>query len=136
MSSVRRMLVLLAAAGALTAMLWPALTGRDILGFRDMLHNYGPMRELFWSGRISLWNDRAFGGSSVLADIVQQPFYLGQLLMRAIHAPAWPGLSIRLWIHELIGMAAIWRLLRRFVPADAAGIGAVAFGLCGFSVAN
>ena len=61
MSSIRRMLVLLAAAGALTAMLWPALIGRDILGFRDMLHNYGPMRELFWSGRISLWNDRSFG---------------------------------------------------------------------------
>src|SRR3989454_9954311 len=93
---------------------------RSILGFRDMLHNYAPMRELFWQGDISLWNDRAFGGSSVLADIVQQPFYLGQLLMRAIHAPAWPGISIRLWIHELLGMAAIWRLLRRFVPPDAA----------------
>src|SRR2546428_5611493 len=56
--------------------------------------------------------------------------------MRAIHAPAWPGIPIRLWIHELLGMAAIWRLLRRFVPPDAAGIGAVAFGLCGFSLAN
>jgi hypothetical protein len=130
------MLLLLTAWAALTAILWPALIGRDILGFRDMLHNYGPMRELFWQGDISLWNDRAFGGGSVLADIVQQPFYLGQLLMRAIHAPAWPGIPIQLWIHELLGMAATWWLLRRFVPPDAAGIGAAAFGLCGFSIAN
>ena len=136
LQALRPKLLLITAVVAVTAMLWPALIGRDILGFRDMLHNYGPMRELFWQGEISLWNDRAFGGSSVLADIVHQPFYLGQLLMRAIHAPAWPGISIRLWIHELIGMAVVWRLLRRFVPADAAGVGAVAFGLCGFSVAN
>ena len=136
LQALRLKLLLITAGLAVTVMLWPALIGRDILGFRDMLHNYAPMRELFWQGDISLWNDRAFGGSSVLADIVQQPFYLGQLLMRAIHAPAWPGIPIRLWIHELIGMAATWRLLRRFVPADAAGVGAVAFGLCGFSVAN
>jgi len=136
LQAVRRTLLLITAWVTLTVLLWPALIGRDILGFRDMLHNYAPMRELFWQGDISLWNDRAFGGSSVLADIVQQPFYLGQLLMRAIHAPAWPGIPIRLWIHELLGMAAIWRLLRRFVPPDAAGIGAVAFGLCGFSLAN
>src|SRR3954468_19398089 len=128
---LRQRLLLAAPAGGGAGILWPRLVGRDILGFRDMLHNYGPMRAMFWSGRISLWNDRAFGGSSVLADIVQQPFYLGQLVMRAIHAPAWPGISIRLWIHELLGMAAIWRLLRRFVQPDAAGIGAVAFGLCG-----
>jgi len=136
MSSGRRMLVLLAAAGALTAMLWPALIGRDILGFRDMLHNYGPMRELFWSGRISFWNDRAFGGSSVLADIVQQPFYLGQLAMRALHAPAWPGISIRVWMHTLLGMVAMYFLMRRFVAAEAACAGAAAFGLCGFSIAD
>src|SRR3954464_14572745 len=123
MSSVRRMLVLLAAAGALTAMLWPALTGRDILGFRDMLHNYGPMRELFWSGRISLWNDRSFGGSSVLANIVQQPFYLGQLVMRALHAPAWPGIPIRVWVHTLMGMGAMYLLMRRFATAEAASLG-------------
>src|SRR2546422_5120331 len=134
LQAVRRTLLLITAWVTLTVLLWPALIGRDILGFRDMLHNYAPMRELFWQGDISLWNDRAFGGSSVLADIVQQPFYLGQLLMRAIHAPAWPGISIRLWIHELLGMAAIWRLLRRFVPPDAAGIGAVAFRLCGVSL--
>src|SRR3954471_4028145 len=136
MSSVRRMLVLLAAAGALTVMLWPALVGRDILGFRDMLHNYGPMRAMFWSGRISLWNDRAFGGSSVLADIVQQPFYLGQLVMRALHAPAWPGIPIRLWLHSLFGMWAMERLMRRFVPPHAAGVAVAAFGLCGFCIAN
>ena len=136
LQALRRKLLLITAWVTLTVLLWPALIGRDILGFRDMLHNYAPMRELFWQGDISLWNDRAFGGSSVLADIVQQPFYLGQLLMRAIHAPAWPGISIRLWIHEVLGMAAIWRLLRRFVPPDAAGIGTVAFGLCGFSLAN
>ena len=136
LQALRRKLLLITAWVTLTVLLWPALIGRDILGFRDMHHNYAPMRELFWQGDISLWNDRAFGGSSVLADIVQQPFYLGQLLMRAIHAPAWPGISIRLWIHELLGMAAIWRLLRRFVPPDAAGIGTVAFGLCGFSLAN
>jgi len=127
---------LVAAAVALTAMLWPALIGRDILGFRDMLHNYGPMRELFWQGEISLWNDRSFGGASVLADIVQQPFYLGQIVMRAIHAPAWPGIPIRLWLHALLAMAATWRLLRRFVSPDAAALGAAAFGLCGFSIAN
>ena len=136
LQALRRKLLLITAWVTLTVLLWPALIGRDILGFRDMLHNYAPMRELFWQGEISLWNDRGFGGSSILADIVQQPFYLGQLLMRAIHAPAWPGISIRLWIHEVLGMAAIWRLLRRFVPPDAAGIGTVAFGLCGFSLAN
>ena len=136
LQALRRKLLLITAWVTLTVLLWPALIGRDILGFRDMLHNYAPMRELFWQGEISLWNDRGFGGSSILADLVQQPFYLGQLLMRAIHAPAWPGISIRLWIHEVLGMAAIWRLLRRFVPPDAAGIGTVAFGLCGFSLAN
>jgi len=136
LQALRRKLLLITAWVTLTVLLWPALIGRDILGFRDMLHNYAPMRELFWQGQISLWNDRGFGGSSILADLVQQPFYLGQLLMRAIHAPAWPGISIRLWIHEVLGMAAIWRLLRRFVPPDAAGIGTVAFGLCGFSLAN
>ena len=117
-------------------MLWPALIGRDILGFRDMMHNYGPMRELFWSGRISLWNDRAFGGSSVLADIVQQPFYLGQLLMRALHAPAWPGITIRIWMHTVLGMVAMYSLMRRFAGAEAASLGAAAFGLCGFSIAD
>src|SRR3954467_412939 len=122
MSSVRRMLVLLAAAGALTAMLWPALTGRDILGFRDMLHNYGPMRDLFWSGRISFWNDRAFGGSSVLADIVQQPFYLGNLVMRALHAPAWPGIPIRMAVHTVGGIMGMYALMRRFGAADAAAL--------------
>ena len=107
-----------AAFAALTAMLWPALTGKAILAFRDMLHNYGPMRELFWSGQIDLWNDREFGGSSVLADIVQQPFYLGALAMRALHAPAWPGIAIRVWMHSLGGMIGMYALLRRTTGAD------------------
>ena len=126
LARARRVVVLLAAAGALTAMLWPTLIGRDILGFRDMLHNYGPMRELFWKGRVFLWNSHAFGGSSVLSDIVQQPFYLGQLAMRALHAPAWPGIPIRIWMHTVLGMTALYFLMRRFVSADAACLGAAA----------
>src|SRR5205085_5135690 len=125
-----------AAFAALTAMLWPALTGKAILAFRDMLHNYGPMRELFWSGTIDLWNDREFGGSSVLADIVQQPFYLGELAMRALHAPAWPGIPIRVWAHSLGGMIGMYALLRRTTSRDAAAMGAVVIGLCGFSIAD
>src|SRR5205814_1572600 len=82
--------------------------------------NYGPMRELFWSGQIDLWNDREFGGSSVLADIVQQPFYLGALAMRALHAPAWPGIAIRVWMHSLGGMIGMYALLRRTTSRDAA----------------
>ncbi|HMC33450.1 MAG TPA: hypothetical protein VKH65_03540, partial [Myxococcales bacterium] len=62
LQAVRRTLLLITAWVTLTVLLWPALIGRDILGFRDMLHNYAPMRELFWQGDISLWNDRAFGG--------------------------------------------------------------------------
>ena len=130
------MRVLALASAVLVVILWPALVGTDILGFRDMLHNYGPMRELFWRGTIALWNDRAFGGGPVLGDIVQQPFYLGNLVMRAIHAPAWPGIPIRLCLHVLGGMAATWALLRRTTSDEAAGIGAAAFGLCGFTIAN
>lgn len=133
---MRARLVLFLACAALVVTLWPTLTGEAILGFRDMLHNYAPMRELFWSGRISLWNDRAFGGASVLGDLVQQPFYLPNLVMRALHAPAWPGLSLSLCVHAAFGLLASWALLRRLVPDDAAALGAVAFGLCGFSFAN
>src|SRR5882724_3690234 len=118
--SVRPLLLLAAASIALTVVLWPALIGRNILAFRDMLHNYGPMREMFWTGRLSLWNSRQFGGSSVYADIVQQPFYLGQLVMRALHAHAWPGIPIRLWLHVLFGITAFYFLARRWVQPDAA----------------
>ena len=133
---MRARFVLFLACSALVVALWPALTGDAILGFRDMLHNYGPMRELVWSGRISLWNDRAFGGASLLGDIVQQPFYLGTLVMRALRAPAWPGISISLGVHAAASVLATWALLRRLVPEDAAALGATAFGLCGFSFAN
>lgn len=133
---VRGRFTLFLATTALVLVLWPALTGDAILGYRDALHNYGPMRELFWSGRVSFWNDRAFGGSSVLADIVQQPFYLGNLVMRALHAPAWPGIPIQLLLHILAGMLATWALLRRAVQDDAAALGAAVFGLCGFSLSN
>src|SRR5439155_4200861 len=85
---------LIIACGVLTALLAPALFGRAVLGFRDMLHNYGPMRHLFWSGAVTLWNDRAFGGGAILPDLVQQPFYLGNLLFRLVHAPEQPLLSI------------------------------------------
>ena len=136
MKSVRPTLLLAAASLALTAVLWPALIGRDILAFRDMLHNYAPMREMFWTGHISLWNSRAFGGSSVYADIVQQPFYLGQLVMRALHAHAWPGVPIRVWLHVVFGMTSFFLLARRWVDPDAAGIGAITLGLCGFTFCN
>ena len=132
---MRARFVLFLACTALVIALWPTLTGEAILGFRDMLHNYGPMRELFWSGRVSLWNAGAFGGSSVLGDLVQQPFYLGNLIPRALHAEAW-RIPIGLCLHLIVSMFAAWALFRRFVPDDAAALGAVAFGLCGFSWAN
>jgi hypothetical protein len=133
---VRGRFILFLATTALVLMFWPALTGDAVLAYRDALHNYGPMRELFWSGRISLWNDRAFGGSSVLADIVQQPFYLGNLMMRALHAPAWPGIPFQLLLHLVAGMLATWALLRRMVQSEAAALGAAVFGICGFSLSN
>ena len=133
---MRARFVLFFACAALVVALWPALTGDAVLGFRDMLHNYGPMYQLSWSGRIALWNDRAFGGASALGEIARQPFYLGTLLMRALHAEAWPGIPIYLCVHAAAGLLATWALLRRLVPDDAAAVGAVAFGLCGFSFAN
>ena len=133
---MRARFVLFLACAVLVVALWPALTGEAILGFRDMLHNYGPMRALSWSGQISLWNDRAFGGASALGDIVQQPFYLWTLAMRALRAPAWPGIPLTLLAHAAGGLLATFGLLRRRLPGDAAALGAVAFGLCGFSFAD
>jgi hypothetical protein len=122
-------------AVALTALFWPALRGVEILGFRDMLHNYGPMKELFW-GSWALWNDHAFGGSSLLPDLVEQPFYLPNLVFRLFHAHAWPGIAVYLWLHGLLGLWGAWALARRFVPAESAAMAAAAFALCGFSIAN
>ena len=133
---MRARFVLFLACAALVVALWPTLTGEAILGFRDMLHNYGPMYQLSWSGRIPLWNDRAFGGASSLGDIALQPFYLATLLMRALRASAWPGIPIYLCAHAGAGLLATWGLLRRRVPDDAAALGAVVVGLCGFSFAN
>src|SRR5436190_15867186 len=56
--------------------------------------------------------------------------------MRSLHAPAWPGISIRVWMHTVLGMVAMYFLMRRFVAAEAACAGAAAFGLCGFSIAD
>ena len=133
---MRARFILFLSCAALVVALWPALTGAEVLGFRDMLHNYGPMRELVWSGQLSLWNDRSFGGASLLADIVQQPFYLGTLAMRALRAPAWPGIPLFLLLHAALGVLATWALLRRLVPGQAAALGALVFGLCGFSFAD
>ena len=133
---MRARFILFLACAALLIALWPALTGDAILGFRDMLHNYGPMYQLSWSGSSALWNARAFGGSSALGEIGAQPFYLGTLIMRALHANAWPGIPIYLCFHSAGALLAAWALLRRLVSADAAALGAVSFCLCGFSFAN
>jgi hypothetical protein len=123
------------AAAAVTLLYWPAMRGAQIPGFRDMLQTYAPMKDLFWRGASGLWNDHAFGGSSILPDLVQQPFYLPNLVFRLLRAPAWPGIAIFLWLHALFGLWAAFALARRFAPEGAA-IAAAVFALCGFSLAN
>ena len=126
----------LLAAAALTALLFPALSGSALLGFRDMLHNYWPMKALQWAaGPLPLWNDHAFGGSSILADLIQQPFYLPNVMFGLVRAPAWPGIAIYLWLHGLLGLWGAWLLGKRIAP-EAAGLCAAAFALCGFTLAN
>jgi hypothetical protein len=120
---------------AITAIFAPALAGREILAFRDMLHNYAPLKALFWMWPPPLWNDHAFSGSSALADLNQQPFYLPNLAFAALGVPVWPGIAIYLWVHVLFGTWAAWALCRRVAPGGA-GAGAVIFALCGFSLAN
>jgi hypothetical protein len=123
------------AAAAITWLLLPSLVGREILAYRDMLHNYAPLKALFWTWPPPLWNDHAFSGSSALADLNQQPFYLPNLLFALARAPIWPGIAIYLWVHVLFGIWAMHALCRRIAP-DTAGVGAAAFALCGFSIAN
>jgi hypothetical protein len=123
------------AAAAITWLLLPSLAGREILAYRDMLHNYAPLKALFWNWPPPLWNDHAFSGSSALADLNQQPFYLPNLLFALARAPIWPGIAIYLWLHVLFGIWATHALCRRVAP-DTAGVGAAAFALCGFSIAN
>lgn len=120
---------------AITWLLAPALVGTEILAFRDMLHNYAPLKALFWMWPPPLWNDHAFSGSSALADLNQQPFYLPNLAFAAFSAPIWPGIAIYLWLHVLFGAWAAYALCKRFAPKGA-GLGAAAFALCGFSLAN
>jgi hypothetical protein len=120
---------------AITWLLAPALVGTEILAFRDMLHNYAPLKALFWMWPPPLWNDHAFSGSSALADLNQQPFYLPNLAFAAVSAPIWPGIAAYLWLHVLFGLWATYALCKRFAP-EGAGLGAAAFTLCGFSLAN
>jgi hypothetical protein len=120
---------------AITCLLAPSLLGREILAFRDMLHNYAPLKALFWVWPPPLWNDHAFSGSSALADLNQQPFYLPNLAFAALSVPVWPGIAIYLWLHVLFGAWAAYALCKRFAP-EGAGLGAAAFALCGFSLAN
>jgi hypothetical protein len=122
-------------AAALIGLLLPALSGSALFGFRDMLHNYLPMKALFWQGSSWTWNSFAFGGSSLLADLVQQPFYLPNLLFRWLHVPAVPGIAWFLFLHLLFGMWAMAALARRIAPGSEE-IAAIAFGLCGFTLAN
>ncbi|HKB77656.1 MAG TPA: hypothetical protein VKC58_13740, partial [Myxococcales bacterium] len=58
---------------ALAGLLLPALVGREQLVYRDMLHDYWPMKALFWGapgGLFRAWNPAWFGGFTLLGDIV------------------------------------------------------------------
>src|ERR1700731_3895965 len=92
-------------AAALLGLLAPALSGRAILAFRDMLQNYWPMKAVFWGspGPLLLtWNPWFFSGMPLLGDLVQQPLYLPNLAFRALRIPPWPGIAWYLALHGLL----------------------------------
>lgn len=124
---------------ALAAALAPALAGSAQLTNRDLLQNYWPMKAAFWEepgGLLPLWNWGAFGGSSVLADLVQQPFYLPNLAFRWLGVPAIPGLAWYLLAHALFAHWGLWLLLRRAAGRVPAAAGALALTLSGYALGN
>jgi len=70
-------------------------------------------------------NDRAFGGSSVLGDIVQQPFYIGNILLRALHASLLPPVPILILIHTVVAFLVTSALVLRISAVDSAAPRAV-----------
>lgn len=126
-------------AAALAAALAPALAGSAQLTNRDLLQNYWPMKAAFWEepgGLLPLWNWGAFGGSSVLADLIQQPFYLPNLAFRWLSVPAIPGLAWYLLLHALFAHWGLWLLLRRAAGRVPAAAGALAVTLSGYALGN
>jgi hypothetical protein len=124
---------------ALGGLLAPALVGREQLVYRDMLHDYWPMKALFWGspgGLLRAWNPTWFGGFTLLGDIVQQPFYLPNLLFRALRVPPWPGIAWYLLAHAMVALVGTALLCRRLVGPLAAAVGATVFVLSGFQLAN
>jgi len=124
---------------ALAGLLLPALVGREQLVYRDMLHDYWPMKALFWGapgGLFRAWNPAWFGGFTLLGDIVQQPLYLPNLLFRALRAPGWPGIAWYLLAHALLALVGTALLCRRLVGPLAAAVGTTVLVLSGFQLAN
>jgi hypothetical protein len=103
-----------AATAAVTLLVMPALAGVAIVGHGSTLHDHG----------------------AALPGIVQQPFYLGSLAMRALNLSASPAVPIYVFAHVLLGMWAIDKLLRRLVSGEGAAIAAAIFGLCGMTLAD
>ena len=128
-----------AAAAALVALLAPSLAGVAQLVFRDMLQTFWPMKAASWQGvggALQTWNGAAFAGSSALADVVLQPFYLPNLLFRLLHVPAWPGIAWFLYAHALLALWGAYLLGRRLCGREGAALGAAAFALSGYQIAN
>lgn len=118
---------------------WPALSGRAILVYRDMLHDYWPMKALFWQSPgplVRTWNHSWFAGLTLVGDIVQQPLYLPNLLFRLLRAPAWPGIAWYLALHWVLTLVGAFLLCRRLAGAAAAAVGATVFSLCGVTLSN
>ncbi len=110
-----------------------------MLALRDMLQDYWPMKAAFWGAAgplLRTWNGGWFGGVSLIGDIIQQPLYLPNLLFRALHVPAWPGIGWYLLIHAFLALGGAALLCRRFASPAAAAIGATVFAVSGFQIAN
>lgn len=132
---------LLLAAGplALAVLLAPALGGEAILAFRDLLQTYWPMKAATWEtpgAALFTWNAGGYGGSSALADLLLQPFYLPNLAFRWLHLRAIPGLAWYLLLHAAFGHLGAYLLLRRATGREEAAAGALICTLGGFAVSN
>jgi hypothetical protein len=122
-----------AALAAIWAVLfWPAFTADEVFFFRDLLHNYLPMkwlqRQAYLAGELPLWNPHLYAGVPFAADVLSAPYYpLNALLL----LPSFTlGFNLLVCVENLIAAWGAAFLARsRGVGAWGSVVSGVAYGL-------
>lgn len=126
----REWIAILAIAFIWLVVFRPALSGDHVFFYRDILHNYLPMKwllvEAFRRGEIPWWNPHQFGGVPFAADLLSAVYYPLNVLL---FLPSfYLGFNLFIAVHYLIAAFGVYFLTRNFgVTRPGALVAAISF---------